>query len=71
MGQVNKAIQEVKEEIEELVEEQIDLDEVKVILKNKYLFNDSSNPYLMDEKVIEDLYKEVLTEHEEYRWEHR
>ena len=43
MGQVNKAIQEVKEEIEELVEEQIDLDEVKVILKNKYLFNDSSN----------------------------
>jgi len=67
MGQVNKAIQEIKEEIEELVEEQIDLDEVKVILKNKYLFNDSSNPYLMDEKVIEDLYKEVLTEHEEYR----
>jgi hypothetical protein len=25
----------------------------------------------MDDKVIEDLYNEILTEYEEYRWEHR
>tara|TARA_B110000285_G_scaffold208691_1_gene249078 strand:- start:89 stop:292 length:204 start_codon:yes stop_codon:yes gene_type:complete len=67
MGQVNKAIQDVKEQIEELLIEPIDLQEVKEILKNKYVFNDNSNPYLMDEKVIEDLYNEILTEYEEYR----
>ena len=67
MGQVNKALQDVKEQIEELIIEPIDLQEVKEILKNKYVFNDNSNPYLMDEKVIEDLYNEILTEYEEYR----
>jgi len=67
MGQVNKALQDVKEHIEELLIEPIDLQEVKEILKNKYLFNDNSNPYLMDEKLIEDLYNEILTEYEEYR----
>jgi|TARA_R110000796_G_scaffold7835_2_gene26456 hypothetical protein len=67
MGQVNKALQDVKEQIEELLIEPIDLQEVKEILKNKYVFNDNSNPYLMDEKVIEDLYNEILTEYEEYR----
>jgi len=71
MGQVNKALQDVKEQIEELLIEPIDLQEVKDILKNKYVFNDNSNPYLMDDKVIEDLYNEILTEYEEYRWEHR
>jgi len=67
MGQVNKALQDVKEQIEELLIEPIDLQEVKAILKNKYVFNDNSNPYLMDEKLIEDLYNEILTEYEEYR----
>jgi|TARA_R110000787_G_scaffold114648_1_gene224433 hypothetical protein len=67
MGQVNKALQDVKEQIEELLIEPIDLQEVKEILKNKYVFNDNSNPYLMDDKVIEDLYNEILTEYEEYR----
>lgn len=67
MGQVNKALQDVKEQIEELLIEPIDLQEVKDILKNKYVFNDNSNPYLMDEKLIEDLYNEILTEYEEYR----
>jgi hypothetical protein len=67
MGQVNKALQDVKEQIEELLIEPIDLQEVKEILKNKYVFNDNSNPYLMDEKLIEDLYNEILTEYEEYR----
>ena len=67
MGQVNKALQDVKEQIEELLIEPIDLQEVKDILKNKYVFNDNSNPYLMDDKVIEDLYNEILTEYEEYR----
>lgn len=71
MGQVNKALQDVKEQIEELLIEPIDLQEVKDILKNKYVFNDNSNPYLMDEKLIEDLYNEILTEYEEYRWEHQ
>ena len=67
MGQVNKALQDVKEQIEELLIEPIDLQEVKEILKNKYVFNDNSNPYLMDDTVIEDLYNEILTEYEEYR----
>lgn len=67
MGQVNKAIQDVKEQIEEILIDPIDLQEVKDILKNKYVFNDNSNPYLIDDNIIEDLYNEILTEYEEYR----
>ena len=52
MGKVKQAIEEVKEEIGTIVFDnggEIELEEVKAILQNKYFFNDNSNPYLVND----------------------
>ena len=67
MGKVKQALDEVKVEIEDmLIEQDIDVEDVKVILKNKYFFNNNSNPYLTDDKTIEELYSEIKKQNEEH-----
>jgi len=67
MGKVKQALDEVRVEIEEmLIEQDIDVEDVKVILKNKYFFHNNSNPYLTDDKTIEELYSEIKKQNEEY-----
>jgi len=77
MGKVKQAIDEVRTHIEEilvretnrsvsLVDDVYDVDDVKVILKNVYNFQNNSNPYFIDDKTIEDLYLEVRKQNEEY-----
>jgi len=77
MGKVKQAVDEVRTHIEEilvretnrsvsLVDDVYDVDDVKVILKNVYNFQNNSNPYFIDDKTIEDLYLEVRKQNEEY-----
>lgn len=77
MGKVKQAIDEVRTHIEEilareinrsvsLVDDVYDVDDVKVILKNVYLFQSNSNPYFIDDKTVEELYREVRKQNEEY-----
>jgi hypothetical protein len=77
MGKVKQAIDEVRTHIEEilaretnrsvsLVDDVYDVDDVKVILKNVYNFQNNSNPYFIDDKTVEELYREVRKQNEEY-----
>ena len=77
MGKVKQAVDEVRTHIEEilaretnrsvsLVDDVYDVDDVKVILKNVYNFQNNNNPYFIDDKTIEDLYLEVRKQNEEY-----
>jgi len=72
MGKVKQAIDEVRIEIEDILsgelitKETIDVEDVKIILKNKYFFNTNNNSYYIDERVIEDLYVDIRKQNEEY-----
>jgi len=72
MGKVKQAIDEVRIEIEDILsgelitKETIDVEDVKIILKNKYFFNTNNNLYYIDERVIEDLYVDIRKQNEEY-----
>lgn len=58
MGKVKALIEEVREEISDLLYENnnITLDEVKQILKNKFTFKDNHNLGYINDKLIEQLY---------------
>jgi hypothetical protein len=62
MGKVKAEVQEVREEISDLLFEDnnITLDEVKQILKNKFTFKDNHNLYYVNEILIEQLYNEEV-----------
>ena len=67
MGKVKQAIEEVKEEIGTIVFDNggdIELEEVKAILKNKYFFNDNSNPYLVNDDVVKQVFEDVEEEYQ-------
>lgn len=72
MGKVKQALDEVRTEIEDILsdelitKETIDVEDVKIILKNKYFFNRNNNSYYVDERVIEDLYVDIRKQNEEY-----
>lgn len=72
MGKVKQAVDEVRTEIEDILsdelitKETIDVEDVKIILKNKYFFNRNNNSYYVDERVIEDLYVDIRKQNEEY-----
>jgi hypothetical protein len=72
MGKVKQALDEVRIEIEDILsgelitKETIDVEDVKIILKNKYFFNTNNNSYYIDERVIEDLYVDIRKKNEEY-----
>jgi hypothetical protein len=72
MGKVKQALDEVRIEIEDILsgelitKETIDVEDVKIILKNKYFFNTNNNSYYIDERVIEDLYVDIRKQNEEY-----
>jgi len=72
MGKVKQALDEVRIEIEDILsgelitKETIDVEDVKIILKNKYFFNTNNNLYYIDERVIEDLYVDIRKQNEEY-----
>lgn len=62
MGKVKAQIQEVREEISDLLYENnnISVDEVKQILKNKFTFKDNHNLGYVNERLIEQLYSEEV-----------
>jgi|DEB0MinimDraft_10_1074344.scaffolds.fasta_scaffold51621_3 hypothetical protein len=62
MGKVKAQIQEVREEISDLLYENnnVSLDEVKQILKNKFTFKDNHNLGYVNENLIEQLYNEEV-----------
>jgi|TARA_R100001198_G_scaffold94507_2_gene77931 hypothetical protein len=67
MGKVKQAIEEVKEEIGTIVFDNggdIELEEVKAILQNKYFFNDNSNPYLINDEVVKQVYEDIVEEYQ-------
>ena len=67
MGKVKQAIEEVKEEIGTIVFDNggdIELEEVKAILQNKYFFNDNSNPYLINDEVVKQVYEDIVDEYQ-------
>jgi len=67
MGKVKQAIEEVKEEIGTIVFDnggEIELEEVKAILQNKYFFNDNSNPYLINDEVVKQVYEDIVEEYQ-------
>lgn len=67
MGKVKQAIEEVKEEIGTIVFDNggdIELEEVKAILQNKYFFNDNSNPYLVNDDVVKQVFEDVEEEYQ-------
>ena len=67
MGKVKQAIEEVKEEIGTIVFDNggdIELEEVKAILQNKYFFNDNSNPYLINDDVVKQVYEDIVEEYQ-------
>lgn len=67
MGKVKQAIEEVKEEIRTIVFDNggdIELEEVKAILQNKYFFNDNSNPYLINSEVVKQVYEDIVEEYQ-------
>ena len=67
MGKVKQAIEEVKEEIGTIVFDnggEIELEEVKAILQNKYFFNDNSNPYLVNDDVVKQVFEDVEEEYQ-------
>ena len=67
MGKVKQAIEEVKEEIEDIISNRggdVELEEVKAILKNKYFFNDNSNPYLVNDDVVRQVFEDVEEEYQ-------
>lgn len=67
MGKVKQAIEEVKEEIGTIVFDNggdIELEEVKAILQNKYFFNDNSNPYLVNDDVVKQVYEDIVEEYQ-------
>ena len=67
MGKVKQAIEEVKEEIGTIVFDNggdIELEEVKAILQNKYFFNDNSNPYLINSEVVKQVYEDIVEEYQ-------
>ena len=67
MGKVKQAIEEVKEEIGTIVFDNggdIELEEVKAILQNKYFFNDNSNPYLVNDEVVKQVFEDVEEEYQ-------
>lgn len=68
MGKVKQAIDEVRIEIEDILSTgDVDVEDVKIILKNKYFFKiNNNNPYYTEDKTIEDLYLEVRKQNEEY-----
>ena len=68
MGKVKQAIDEVRTEIEDILSTgHVDVEDVKIILKNKYFFKiTNNNPYFTEDKTIEDLYTEVSNQNEEY-----
>ena len=68
MGKVKQAIEEVKEEIEDIISNRggdVELEEVKAILKNKYFFNDNSNPYLVNDDVVKQVFEDVEEEYDD------
>lgn len=62
MGKVKAQIQEVREEISDLLYENnnVSLDEVKQILKNKFTLKDNHNLGYVNENLIEQLYNEEV-----------
>ena len=58
MGKVKALVEEVREEISDLLYENnnISVDEVKQILKNKFTFKDNHNLGYINDKLIEQLY---------------
>jgi predicted Zn-dependent peptidase len=58
MGKVKALVEEVREEIIDLLEDNPDIsvEEVKQTLKNKYFFSDKTNIGLTNESLIEELY---------------
>lgn len=68
MGKVKQAIEEVKEEVEDIISNRggdVELEEVKAILKNKYFFNDNSNPYLVNDDVVKQVFEDVEEEYDD------
>jgi len=67
MGKVKQAIEEVKEEIEDIISNRggdVELEEVKAILQNKYFFNDNSNHYLVNDDVVKQVFEDVEEEYQ-------
>ena len=60
-------VEEVKEEVEDIIYNRggdVELEEVKAILKNKYFFNDNSNPYLVNDEVVKQVFEDVEEEYQ-------
>ena len=60
MGKVKQAIQEVEEEVVSLVSKGKSLFEIKLTLSNG--FKRFDNPYMLDEKLVEQSFKKAIWE---------
>ena len=62
MGKVKQAIQEVEEEVVSLVRDKLNLKEVKAWLRMRTDTIPNDNPYMSDEKLIEQSFNKAVCE---------